>query len=100
MAKHVHKFMLQGNKTWRCVRQDGKGCAFFVHRGLEHVLINKVNVCWVCEEDFVFDEGALKYEKPMCIDCRIQTRAVMENEVPEQMSPEKRAMYKSMGLIK
>jgi len=67
MAKHPHKLILLNDKTWRCMRD---GCNFFVHRGLEHVLIGKQAMCWNCEDSFQVAQWSLKDPKPICDDCR------------------------------
>jgi len=67
MAKHAHKLIKYQKKTWRCTLE---GCSFFVHLGLEHVLIGKQAVCSECGDDFRIDENALKEDMPRCGFCR------------------------------
>lgn len=96
MAKHPHKLLLVGKKTWKC---QIEGCAFFVHLGLAHILVNKRAVCWNCEEVFSVDEDSLKDEKPKCMDCRLALNLanVPDNEpivTPENgRTPEQQREY-------
>ena len=99
MAKHPHKILLVNNgKTWKCVLA---GCAFFVHRGLEYVLIGKHAVCWNCDDIFEIDEYSLKDGKPKCDECRIPVIAepVAEPRVPTpslERTPEQEAAYNKL----
>jgi hypothetical protein len=77
MAKHPHKLILLDKKTWRCVLE---GCNFFVHRGLEHVLIGKVLICWNCNEQFTADPMSLKDEMPTCNGCKAGERGTTLQE--------------------
>jgi hypothetical protein len=67
MAKHPHKLILINNKTWKCALE---GCSFFVHLGLQHLLIGKHATCWDCEELFSVSEISLLEPKPRCNECR------------------------------
>lgn len=78
MAKHPHRLILMHNKTWKCTLQ---GCSFFVHRGLEYVLIGKTAVCWECGDNFTLDEHALEDEMPKCIDCRNEAAGLPSGDV-------------------
>lgn len=103
MGKHPHKLIFQQKKTWRCTLP---GCSFFVHQGLAHILVGKISICWECNEEFMTDEGALTEDMPRCAECRIgrvmehveeKTATIDKGEI---MTPEKIAMYKSLGLMK
>src|SRR5262245_61969399 len=59
--------MFVEGRTWRCTLE---GCAFFVHKGLAHLLPGKDARCWECGEIFKLDETALKDDMPKCSDCR------------------------------
>ena len=67
MAKHAHLPLFINGKTWRCQLE---GCAFFVHQGLQHILIGKAMRCWRCEDTYTFNENNLKEEKPICPECK------------------------------
>ena len=86
-SKHPHKPYLFNRKTWKCALS---GCGWFVHLGLQHLMINKVAVCWNCEEHYTIDEQALKREKPICIDCRIIQSSEPESIVPESVQAEEK----------
>jgi len=50
-----------------------EGCTFFVHQGLQEVIINKNATCWEGEEIFRIDEYALRdlvNDRVLCLDCR------------------------------
>jgi hypothetical protein len=98
MSKHPHKLILMNHKTWKCTLQ---GCSFFVHKGLEHILVGKSSICWGCGDEFLFDESALSEEMPKCIECRIArpSQPITETEV-EEMTPAKRKLYKELGWTK
>ena len=66
MAKHPHRLILLEKRTWRCTLD---GCSFFVHLGLQHVLLGKRAVCWECDEIFTLTEQSLKSETPKCLEC-------------------------------
>lgn len=67
MAKHPHRLLLVEGRTWRCTLD---GCSFFVHLGLQHILLSKRTVCWECGEVFIFEESNLKEVMPKCPECK------------------------------
>lgn len=103
MAKHPHKLMLHNRKTWRCMLD---GCTFFVHRGLESILIGRMIECWGCTEIFIADEYALKEEMPRCNVCReIKPKLhEIEEETTEPIKLEideaKMKIYRELGILK
>jgi len=69
MPKHIHKIYKQPTEgkskyMWKCT-----DCAWFVHAGLEYVIVGKQVYCWNCDDIFQMDERALSQIKPMCFDC-------------------------------
>ena len=77
MAKHPHLLLLVNKKTWKCAFE---GCAFFVHLGLEHLLIGKHATCWECKEMFPITQNSLSREKPICDDCNgMSDDVIMQN---------------------
>ena len=67
MAKHPHRLILLDRKTWRCTLP---GCNFFVHLGLQHVLIGKTAICWECADQFILTAQSLQSDIPECESCR------------------------------
>jgi hypothetical protein len=64
--KHTHKYIKIDGKMWRCAIPE---CGWFIHRGLEGMLINRQAVCWGCELMFTMDIFNLSQEKPTCMGC-------------------------------
>lgn len=67
MAKHPHRLMLLNKKTWKCTIP---GCGFFVHLGLQHLLLGRTAQCHNCDDLYSVDERALRDDMPVCIECR------------------------------
>lgn len=114
MAKHPHRLMLLNKKTWRCTLE---GCTFFVHLGLVHILWGKSAVCWTCNEVYTLDQEALKEEMPNCPECRSGKSGISLDAIEQftnnklalakegvsdvsELSPGKRRLMETMGLIK
>ena len=103
MAKHPHKLMLHNKKTWRCMLQ---GCTFFVHKGLEPILIGRVGICWSCGEEFLIDEYALREDQPRCLECRTIHPSIesIREETTEPIKLEideaKMKIYRELGILK
>lgn len=95
MAKHPHKLLFVNNQTWKCQLE---GCAFFVHKGLQHVLVGKRAICWNCDEIFVISEASLKDGKPKCDDCRLFSTIPVVEDKPStiNISDEKRRLNDEM----
>jgi len=114
MAKHPHRLILMDKRTWRCTLE---GCAFFVHLGLQHVLLGKTVVCWECGETFQFKSESLKEEMPKCDDCHSRalgehTPDDVEKEINikmvlgmakvnslDELTPAQKMKYRAMGLL-
>lgn len=87
MAKHPHLLALINKKTWKCMLD---GCSFFVHTGLQHVLVGKSAVCWHCEDKFPLNEMSLKDDKPICDECRTGvSQEVLDMYMKEKMPDDK-----------
>lgn len=115
MAKHPHRLMLNENKTWRCTLPN---CRYFIHRGLAHVLPGQASICWECGEVFVLDERALQDDQPICDSCNMKRQgkpslgdineyieqkmalAKMGVQSIDELTPAKRRMLESLGVIK
>lgn len=70
MAKHIHRFYKQdthSNKSkymWKCSE-----CGWFVHAGLEHVMIGMSACCWTCGDTFTVIQTTLSQDNPKCLEC-------------------------------
>lgn len=87
MPKHTHKFYKQpvpakSGYMWKCAN-----CSWFVHAGLEHVIVGKPAYCWNCEDTFTIDAWALEQDKPMCPDC-VEARQLARIDAPVEPQAE------------
>lgn len=76
MPKHIHRFYKQDTESrskymWKCT-----DCGWFVHAGLEYVMIGKPAICWSCDDTFTISQTSLLHSKPKCIECLGQSHEI------------------------
>jgi predicted RNA-binding Zn-ribbon protein involved in translation (DUF1610 family) len=97
MPKHIHRFYRQETEAkskymWKCT-----DCGWFVHAGLEYVMVGKPAVCWSCDTVFTISNTSLLDSKPKCPDCTGVTSRFDEGDSPLEKL-RKRAQEHSNGI--
>lgn len=71
---HIHKYYrarVAGVDVWACGLDN---CTHYMPKHLEELVPGKVTVCWSCDKRFMLDERAMKYERPICLDCELKQK--------------------------
>lgn len=99
MPKHIHRFYKQETEgkskyMWKCT-----DCGWFVHAGLEYVMIGKPAVCWSCDGTFTITNTSLLESKPQCLDCFGNIPSYVEGESPLDKLRKRAQMHGEIEVI-
>lgn len=70
--RHTHKYHripFGRTKVWACALTN-EGCTHHLPHNMEGTIVNRLSICWECENEYVIDENCIVQDKPRCKDCR------------------------------
>lgn len=82
--RHVHKYHFTEvafGKIWACGLPD---CNHYMPQHMTNMVNGKYSICWRCEAQFILDAIAMKSERPICVDCLMDSNENRTNSSEHQ----------------